>query len=295
VEALIARLKDLNPGFDGQVLPTIEGGVVTGLEFSTLQVSDISPVHVFTNLRHLRCCAGGGKTGKLLDLSPLRGLSLTHLFLGDNPVRDLSPLEGMKLVTLHCPSTNVADLSPLQGMPLEKLDCGFTRVADLSPLRGMKLREADFQVTRVADLSPLQGMPLRALVCHGLRVPDLSPLKGMPLEFLNCNACALVSDLSALTGMPLYQLGVTGTNVTDLTPLKGMITLKRVGLANTGRLTDLSPLMGMQLEHIVLTPKNISQGLDILRDMKSLETIVSKQAWPAAEFWERYDEGEFND
>ena len=31
------------------------------------------------------------------------------------------------------------------------------------------------------------------------------------------------------------------------------------------------------------------------RDMTSLKTISigSKQAWPAAEFWERYDKGEF--
>ena len=53
----------------------------------------------------------------------------------------------------------------------------------------------------------------------------------------------------------------------------------------------------MPLEDIRLTPKNITQGLDILRDMKSLKTIGIdwKQAWPAAEFWERYDKGEFKE
>jgi hypothetical protein len=32
-----------------------------------------------------------------------------------------------------------------------------------------------------------------------------------------------------------------------------------------------------------------------LRDMKSLKTIglAWRHAWPAAEFWERYDKGEF--
>jgi hypothetical protein len=50
----------------------------------------------------------------------------------------------------------------------------------------------------------------------------------------------------------------------------------------------------MPLEEIRLTPKNISRGLDILRDMKNLKTIGidDKQAWPAAELWERYDKGE---
>ena len=52
----------------------------------------------------------------------------------------------------------------------------------------------------------------------------------------------------------------------------------------------------MPLEHIHLTPKNITRGLDILRDMKSLKTIgidSDKDAWPVAEFWARYKKGEF--
>jgi hypothetical protein len=60
-------------------------------------------------------------------------------------------------------------------------------------------------------------------------------------------------------------------------------------------ITDVRPLQGMQLEDIRLTAKNITRGLDILRNMKSLKTIGPGhyQAWPAAEFWARYDKGEF--
>jgi hypothetical protein len=65
-------------------------------------------------------------------------------------------------------------------------------------------------------------------------------------------------------------------------------------IQDTG-VTDVTPLQGMPLEVIHLTPKNITRGLDILRDMKSIKTIGVEwdQAWPAAEFWERYDKGEF--
>jgi hypothetical protein len=51
----------------------------------------------------------------------------------------------------------------------------------------------------------------------------------------------------------------------------------------------------MPLEDIRLTPKNITKGLDSLRGMKSLKTIGIdwNQVWPAAEFWKRYDRGEF--
>jgi hypothetical protein len=51
----------------------------------------------------------------------------------------------------------------------------------------------------------------------------------------------------------------------------------------------------MPLEDIRLTAKNITRGLDILRNRKSLKTIGISwdQSWPAAEFWGRYDKGEF--
>jgi hypothetical protein len=80
------------------------------------------------------------------------------------------------------------------------------------------------------------------------------------------------AGLAHLKGMPLMKLAIQGTGITDLTPVQGM-----------------------PLEEIRLTPKNISRGLDILRGMKSLKTIGIdyNQSWPAAEFWKRYDNGEF--
>ncbi len=62
------------------------------------------------------------------------------------------------------------------------------------------------------------------------------------------------------------------------------------------KVSGLAPLKDMRLETIRLTPQNITpQGMAILRAMKSLKTIgVSNDLiWPAAEFWERYEKGEF--
>jgi hypothetical protein len=71
--------------------------------------------------------------------------------------------------------------------------------------------------------------------------------------------------------------------------------LKRLEIVTTG-VSDLRPLQGMSLESINLTPQNINQGLGILRDMKSLKLISTDRLHggsPAAEFWARYDKGEF--
>jgi hypothetical protein len=80
-----------------------------------------------------------------------------------------------------------------------------------------------------------------------------------------------------------------------LTNLKGMPLM--VLWTNSTGITDLTPLQGTPLEEIGLTPKHITRGLDILRDMKGLKSIGVEwnQAWPAAEFWERYDKGEFKE
>jgi hypothetical protein len=53
----------------------------------------------------------------------------------------------------------------------------------------------------------------------------------------------------------------------------------------------------MNLKELYLTPKNITKGLDLIRQMRSLKTIGLSwhdNEFPPAEFWKKYDAGEFN-
>ncbi len=338
VKAVGARLKELNPDFDGVLVPTIENGVVRRLEIHPDDVTDISPVRALTGLRSLNCT---GNESPLTDLSPLSGLPLTTLVLGrgqlddlsplkgmpltslttyETRVYDLSPLQGMRLRTLHIPATKVADISPLKGMPLETLDIGGTKVTDVTALNGMKLETLGLDNTKVASLSPLKGMPLKFLGIVGAPVSDLAPLKGMKLTNLNAGFTQ-VADLSPLNGMPLTHLNCIGTKVSDaslaqikdckdlvvlvlgdtsvsdagLPHIAGFKTLKELTLVRT-KVSDLTPLKDLPLEDICVTPRGITAtGLDVLRNMKSLRTINIDYGvgWPTAEFWARYDKGEF--
>jgi len=240
VDAVAAKLKKDNPGFDGKVTHKVENDVVTYLEFLTDNVTDISPVRALKGLNELFCGGSGWGKGRLSDLSPLKEMKLTSLFCANTQVADLSPLKEMKLTTLHCWSTKMSDLSPLRGMPLTSLHCYATQVTDLSPLKGMPLTDLHCGVTQVADLSPLSGMPLTHLQCQATTVTDLSPLKDTKLMVLDCH----------------------GTKVSDLSPLKNM------------------PL---QLLYCDFKP---FRDKDILRSIKTLETINSK---PAKEFWKELD------
>ena len=49
------------------------------------------------------------------------------------------------------------------------------------------------------------------------------------------------------------------------------------------------------MDTLIFTPKNITKGLDVIRQMKSLKTIGTRwdDRFPPAEFWKKYDAGEF--
>lgn len=120
--------------------------------------------------------------------------------------------------------------------------------------------------------------------CKNLNYIDLSGTQVTEASLAHFNDCKNLTHLH----LDHTQVGDAG-----LAHFKGMPP-KSLWIHGTG-ITDLTPLQGMPLEDIRLTPKKITKGLDILRDMKSLKTIgiEGNQAWPAAEFWQRYDKGEF--
>jgi serine/threonine protein kinase len=262
VEAVTQRLKDRNPRFIGPVEPTIRDGVVTGLRFKTDIVSDISPVRALRQLESLECYGTPPEAGKVIDLSPLRGLLLSWLIVSDNHLVDLSPLRGMPLRGLSIARNyGVKDLNALKGLPLEFLDTSHTNVSDLSPLKGMKLTVLWCDQSLVSDLAPLRGMPLRELRIPFTRVSDLTPLRRMPLELLS----------------------LIDTPVTDLSPLKGMA-LRHLEL-RTANHCDLSPLRGMPLSRLWLSFQP-EQDAEIVRSLKTLHSINGK---PAADFWKEVD------
>jgi len=220
-------------------------------------------------ITHLRLALSG--KGEVEDLSPLDGMPLTQLSFSYNRVSDLSPLAGMALTILSFDNNRVSDLSPLAGMPLTRLSIQSNQIGDLSPLTGMALTILHFGNNRISDLSPLAGMPLMRLSIEGNQISDLSPLAGMSLTRLVCGENQ-ISDLSPLGGMPLMRLSIEGNQI-----------------------SDLSPLAGMPLTHLIFSPATVNQGIEVIRNMNTLQSIGIRRHhyMPAAEFWERYDAGEF--
>jgi hypothetical protein len=295
IKAVAARLAKLNPGFDGTVTPTITGHNITRLRLTTDHVTDIAPVRALANLSVLDVSGTEGQVrvpttrqflevagtqGKLIDLAPLKGMSLSVFSCNRTRVADLSALEGMPLTWLACGLTDVSDLTPLAGMPLTHLFCGgCSRLSDIVPLQGMPLIVLDIGGTGVSDLSLLRGMPLTELNLNDTRVADVSPLAQSPLELLNLGRTA-VTDLSPLEGMTaLHTLVLDETPVTDLSGLKNL-PLKSLRIRAT-KVFDLTPLKGTPLKEIWLDDQPAPHH-DVLRTLAGLERINGK---PASDYW----------
>ena len=289
VVAVSQKLMEVNPGFDGKLKETIENGHVVGLSCNGgPHISAVWPVRALSRLTSFRCGGPHLTHGKLKDLSPLVGLPLTHLDVGNSSVSDLSPLRGMKLDHLYGAHTRIKDLSPLADMPLKVLFLwNSSQVSDLSPLKGMRLTNLNLDFTQVADLSPLQGMDLTHLAVHQTHVSSLLPLSGMPLQALYCSNTR-ISDLSPLKEAELTTLHIENTQVSDLSPLAGM-PLKELSFERT-LVSDLSPLEHMPLEQLTLSLPLFQEQDERLLFQLPLKRLGrdAHEIREAGDFWSQY-------
>ena len=161
VEAVTAKLKELNPGFDGKVKPTIEGGGVVGLEFVTDNVTDISPLRALPELKSLNCrgsarclerpaCGPVAAEGHGADGPGMRTHAGVRPVAAEGNAADVAEVLGNAGVRPVAAEGHEAD------EPVLWLDAGVRPVA----AEGHAADVAGLQATPVADLSPLKGMKL---------------------------------------------------------------------------------------------------------------------------------------
>jgi regulation of enolase protein 1 (concanavalin A-like superfamily) len=213
---------------------------------------------------------------------------LTELFVGATKVGDAGLAnfqDCRKLITLALHGTNMTD-------------AGLAYFKDCKDLKSLSLHV----VPRVTDAGLVHLKD-----CKALTLLHLSGTNVSDAGLAHLKDCTSLADFD-LSGTKVTDAGLaTFTNCKNLTTLRlhntqigdvGLAHFKGIPLRSLWihhtRVTDLTPLQAVPLEDICLTPKEITRGLDVLRDMKSLKTIGIewRQSWPATEFWERYDKGE---
>jgi serine/threonine protein kinase/Leucine-rich repeat (LRR) protein len=277
------------------------------------QLADLTPLHgmTFTGLTHLDLNwtkVGDASLAQFKDCKDLSGLGLHDTQVSDVGLAYLNSCKNLANLTLggsKVSDKGLAYFTDCKNLTVLNLDSIQVSNEGLAYFKGCKkLTHLNLNLTRVNDVGLAYFKGCNDLIYLQIFQTEVSDA-GL-VHFKDCkNLTELVLYGTQVTdsGLAYFKdcnrlthLNLGGTQVGDagLANFKGM-PLRGLWIDNTG-ITDLTPLQGMPLKDIRLTPKNITRGLDILRDMKSLRTIgiEGNQAWPAAEFWERYDKGEFN-
>jgi len=192
----------------------------------------------------------------ITDCTPLAGMPLTTLDIGDNHHLDLRTLAGLHLHVLNIDSDGIDSLAPLHGMPLTTLSCAGNGLASLAGLEGDPLAMLNGGSNHITSLEPLRGMPLQHVWLSDNDLTDLAPLAGSAITFLDLAANHLDS-LAPLHGMPLATLRFSQNQVVSLEPLRGMATL-RVLTGDENRIADLNPLRGLRLRSVILNDNDLS-------------------------------------
>ena len=252
---------------------------------------EVAPAQPASPVASIRKALGIGKAGELKKV----GDSIVAANLQRTDATSLAPLADQQLRLLDIKDTSIADLSPLAGQPIEELYAENSKVESIEPLRGMPLSKLYLSQTAVSDLTALENVRLVELNLVDSKVADLTPLAGASIGTLWLRRCP-VEDLSPLSAVRLVSLDVGETKVADLSPLSGMLSLKRLQIAETD-VTDLTPLADIQLDRLVFSPWKIEKGLEVIREMSSLQQLDvafddSGNALRPDEFWKRWDAGE---
>lgn len=281
--------KALQLDLRGQDIDTLEP--LRGMSLQRLNISRCSRLESIDPLDGMPLMKFDASGTGIKNIAPLRKAPLKHLVLDDSNVNRgwnvlrLLPLEHLSirglnirhlsalkdnntLRELYISRCGIRDLSPLVGAPLHILEAAHNPISETDVLAVLPLRRLDLSHTRIADLEVMRRMPqLQQLSVAGTAITDLTPL-------INCD---------------LFALNIADTKVEDLSPVKIQY-ITDLQIQDTP-ISDLTPLADMQLQRLRFSPFNIESGMDILRQMQSLEFIGIGDApvQPADEFWEWWD------
>jgi serine/threonine protein kinase len=182
------------------------------------------------------------------DLSPLRGLPISHLICASNKIASLEPLKGLPLKFLHCPNNEIQDLNPLRGMPLETINFLFNKVSSsLEALRGMPLTHITCDFNQINSLEPLRGMKLEFCGCSNNQITDIEAICGSSLIKLYCGSNQITS-IEPLRETKLFLLSCDENPIKNLDPIKScaLLFLNCDGL----KIKNIEALSGMPLENL---------------------------------------------
>jgi tetratricopeptide (TPR) repeat protein len=265
----------------GKNAPRVTLGLGGGyeLDLSNRSLTDLSPLRSMPLYSlHISGNPQIKDLNPLADSPTLRGLDAARL----PGLVDLSPLKGLKLTVIYLDGTGVRDLAPLAGMPLEDVYIRDTAISDLTPLRGANLRKLEMTNTAVRSLEPLRGQPLTDINMMGAPVTSLDPVGDAPLSFLHLSSHV---DLASLRQHQLRNVYAFGATLDHLEVLAEMTELEMIVLpgnfTDAGLLRKLPHLRKVDFDYNGQTGQ-LKDAADFFRQYDAPEVRAVRAALAAA-------------
>lgn len=167
-------------------------------------------------------------------------------------------------------------------------------------INGWKRDVISKDYTLLVDFDFIEALPeIKELIIEnakGLKNFDfLKSLKGTTNLEINMSIIA-DKDLAILPkDLPLEILKLyENNNIKSLQYITSFKNLKTLAFPRCENITDISLVKDLKLEKIAFTPKLIKKGVEVLKEMDSLETINDGiKDYTPAEFWTAFDRGDF--
>ena len=232
--------------YDG-FLSEEECAAVTEMNCSHKQLTDITGIGYFKNLKKLRC-EYSSETIASIDLS-------------GNP----------ELEELSCVNAGVSNLNLTGNPKLIKLNCSmnYRRLTELDLSGNPLLEELDCSNCDLVSLDLSNNSELKRLICYGTELTELDLRANTKLEELSCGQCKMTElDVSANKQLKLISCGQDNLTSVKLCPHSALETLS----CAYSKLTELDVSTQAELKELICYYNNLS-ALDVSAN-KKLESLI---------------------
>lgn len=232
--------------YDG-FLSEEECAAVTEMNCSHKQLTDITGIGYFKNLKKLNC-----------DYS---SDTIASIDLSGNP----------ELEEFSCVNVGVSNLNLTENPKLIKLDCSmnYRRLTELDLSGNPLLEELDCSSCDLISLDLSNNSELKRLNCNGTELTELDLRANTKLEELSCGQCKMTElDVSANKQLKLISCGQDNLSSVKLCPHSALETLS----CAYSKLTELDVSTQAELKELICYYNNLS-ALDVNAN-KKLESLV---------------------
>ncbi len=181
---------------------------VRSLDVSEKNLSDLSGIEYFVNLRSLDC-----QKNQLASLDVSNLTKLTDLTCNDNQLASLDVSSLTELSILYCQYNQLTTLDVSQNTALWNLNCSNNQLSELNVSKNPKLQTLSCANNQLTALDIEKNTSLSTLYCNNNQLAELSVSKNTELKKLYCYANRM-SELDVKNNLKLKAL-YCGAQTTD--------------------------------------------------------------------------------